>query len=555
MSYTRSLPGAAEWSEHIRTGVTAERVLLPVSARTGQVVSRPDGGHHGPEGLVLDGRLLGAALARGTRDLLHQFHDLGAEFAYPLAPLLNELRVQGGLLTVLADSLNMPDERVEAQSDIGVRRRWAEARELYGAGCAKAAELLFPEALEWLRKADERYPTDFSIQFELGWVCLYGVSQDDDTVDLAAAENHFRRAVRYGKGAVRRRPDMAAPTAEALLHLSIACWLPGRREEALQLAAEACDVSPKLGQGYYHRAKYAAVLGRRDEALAGVRAAISLDRRFALTLDSDADLASTRPEIERLLEEMRAELRAAAENAVAGSAAIGGMKAEVATFRTRRAGQETRFRNVEVLAGGYPADYSELPGVSIEVRRAFDEDCRTVRRAQEKLDRLLARSERALAEAEALFDRCRQLQAQDTLFALQDVLPLAAEAAAPLRRATTNLADAVQFTAGCDDRLPVLEGQVPALAVEAERNRAAHRHWWFRDVAAGTVQRLPGYAFSGALGGILLRVALFFAGSEFGSQRFGWLVSRALAFAGLGAAAGALAAVLLSVRRFGRAKP
>jgi tetratricopeptide (TPR) repeat protein len=561
MSTTRSLPSSAEWTEQVCAGVRAERVEIEVSELALRTVAGPEEvrriaseaaqatGH----GLVLDGHLLAVAMERGARDPKQGFQDLGAEFAYPLAPLLNELRVQGGFLLVLADALNTPDERQGPQPDASLHPRWAETRELFAEGCAKAAELLFPEAIEWLSKAEDRYPTDFSVQFELGWIYLYGVSRQDSVFNPIDAEVHLRRAVRYGQGAVRRRPEMAAPAAETMLHLSIACHLLDRTEESLELCAEACRINPKLSQAYYHRAKYAARLGRTDEAVAAARAALELDRRFALTLDTDRDLGSVTTPLHQMLDEMRAEARRQGERAVAAGADLGGLKAQTALFRTRLTELETRLRNVEARASDYPADYGEMPGVCTDVRRSFDEEGRNARRALEKLGRVVARAESSLAEAETMFERCRILAAEDTLFALQDVLVLAVDAATPLRRATTNLADAAEYSRAGEEHIPRMEARIGALAVEAGKNRAARRNWGVMDFASRVASRLPGFVIAGALAGILIRVAICFAAGQFRELGVSGLVNASLVFAGLGAAAGAVAAAFRAVRRFGPA--
>jgi tetratricopeptide (TPR) repeat protein len=561
MSTTRSLPSPAEWPEQIRAGVKAERVELDVSELALRTVAGPEAVRQSAaeetpaaaNGLVLNGHLLAVALERGNREPQHRFHDLGAEFAYPLAPLMNELRVQGGLLQVLADALNTPDERLGPQPDASLHPRWAETRELYAEGCAKAAELLFPEALEWLRKAEDRYPTDFSVQFELGWIYLYGVSRDDSVFDPVEAESHLRRAVRYGQGAVRRRPEMAAPAAEAMVHLSVACHLLGRTDEALGLAVEACSINPKLSQAYYHRAKYASLIGRGDEAVAAARSALELDRRFALTLDTDLDLAPVTTQIHQMLEEMRTEARRQAERAMAAAADLPGMKAETALRKTRLAELEKRLRNVEARAADYPADYGEMPGVCTDVRRSFDEAGRNARRAIEKLGRVLARAESSLAEAETMFERCRSLASEDTLFALQDVLLLAGDATAPLRRATANLSDAAEYSRAGDDHIPRMEGQIGSLAIEADKNRVARRNHGVLDFASRVASRLPGFVLGGAVAGILVRVAIYFAAGQFRTLHTSGLFTAALPFAGLGAAAGAVAAAFGAVRRFGPA--
>jgi tetratricopeptide (TPR) repeat protein len=561
MSTTRSLPSPAEWTERLCAGVRAERVELEVSELALRTVAGPEavmrsaaeGTQASGNRLALDGRGLAVALERGARDPKHGFHDLGAEFAYPLAPLLNELRVQGGFLLVLADALNTPDERQGPQPDAALHPRWAETRELYAEGCAKAAELLFPEAIEWLSKAEDRYPTDFSVQFELGWIYLYGVSREDSVFNPVHAEVHMRRAVRYGQGAVRRRPEMAAPAAEAMVHLSVATHLLGRTEEALGLCTEACKVNPKLSQAYYHRAKYASLLGRGDEAVAAARAALELDRRFAVTLDTDRDLAPVTTHIHRMLEEMRTEARRQGELAVAAGADLPSMKAGTTLLRTRLTELETRLRNVEARASSFPADYGEAPGVSTDVRRSFDEAGRNARRAVEKLGRVVSRAESSLAEAETMFERCRSLAAEDTLFALQDVLLLAGDATTPLRRATANLADAAEYSRAGEEHIPRMEGQLGALAVEASKNRVARRNWGVMDFASRVAHRLPGFVVAGAIAGILIRVGIYFATGQFRTLGSSGLLSASLVFAGLGGAAGVVAAVFRAVRRFGPA--
>jgi tetratricopeptide (TPR) repeat protein len=346
---------------------------------------------------------------------------------------------------------------------------------------------------------------------------------------------------------------MAAPAAEAMLHLSIACHLMGRTEEALELCAEACKINPKLSQAYYHRAKYASLLGRGDEAVAAARAALELDRRYALTLDTDRDLAPVTTHIHQMVEEMRTEARRQGERTVAVGSGLSSMKAENTLFKTRLTELETRLRNVESRASGFPTDYGEMPGVCTDVRRSFDEAGRNARRAVDKLGRVVARAESSLAEAETMFERCRSLAAEDTLFALQNVLLLAGDATTPLRRATANLADAAEYSRAGEEHIPRMEGQLGALAVEADKNRVARRNWGVMDYASRIANRLPGFVIAGAIAGILIRIGIYFATGQFRTLGSSGLLSTALVFAGLGGAAGVVAALFRAVRRFGPA--
>uniref|UniRef100_A0A7C4GJ07 Uncharacterized protein n=1 Tax=candidate division WOR-3 bacterium TaxID=2052148 RepID=A0A7C4GJ07_UNCW3 len=557
MELSRSLPERSAWVSWLRLGVTSERVVLPVTGPTTEIVAGPDdiardcaeGGPEFSAGLVLDGRQLGSALSRGGRGMPHEFHSLGAEFVYPLAPLLNELRVQNGQLVSLADALNTIDERTIGQADLSLRRRWSEARELFIEGCAKAAELLFPEALGWLRKAEERYPTDFVIQFELGWVHLYGVSSGDDVVDLEKAEAHFRRAVRYGMGAARRRPDVAAPAAEAMLHLAIACRLLGQAEEALTLAGQAAEVNPKLAQAHYHKAKFAAGLDLPGPALAALRQALALDRRFGLTLATDSDLAPVSDSVVRLLQELRSEARVQADTALAELGILSAVRSDVTRQAARRSESLERLRQVVAEAGTIPAGAADFPGASFDMRMQFDNESREAQRALEKADKLLERAQRSVEEAEALSARALKIHQAGTWFAYHDVLHVAGEAAVALRRADANLADAAGYVKSCADRLPKLEDALPGLAAEAGANRRRHREWLARETLSKALGRMPKFAAVGALAALALRVAVYFVRAEYHDLAFNGLVNRAAAAAGLGALIGVGLAALWSLRR------
>lgn len=563
---SRTLPPGSEWVEYIRAGLHRERAEFRVADTTKRMVAAPDDlsrnllDHWQPESssFFIDGKWLSEALGRGGRDLQHEFHDLGAEFAPQLAPLLNELRIQSGLLVLLADSLNTLEEGLGSALDTTTRRRWTEARELYVEGCAKAAEMLFPEALDWLVKADDRYPTDFLIQFELGWVYLYGVSEEDDVVDLAKAEGHLRRAVRYGKGAVRRRPDMAAPTAEAALHLSLACALQAlelqraggadwreRLAEAVDLVTEATKVNPRQAQGCYLLAKYSALLGRREAAVAALASALGLDRRFALTLDTDADLESVWPGIERLLESLRVQAGDRTEAALARLERLGELRGSATELGARRAMLAERYGKLTQHAALFPADFVNIAGVALEVRTKFDTESRTLVRLQEKASRLFERAERALVEVEALSGRAQAMIRSETLYAYQDVLPLAVDAAIPLKRAAVNLGDARQMVEQSETKLAGLDDLLPELAAEAFGNRAALRRWRVREALDQAVKRLPRLALGGALAGILVRIVVYFATGEFNDVMFPGLLARAALFAGLGGLAGVLAAAFV----------
>jgi hypothetical protein len=95
-----------------------------------------------------------------------------------------------------------------------------------------------------------------------------------------------------------------------------------------------------------------------------------------------------------------------------------------------------------------------------------------------------------------------------------------------------------------------MEGLLGVLAEEAARNRAARRKWGVWALASRIARWLPGFTVAGALAGVLVRAGIYFAAGQFQTMGFNGLLSASLVFAGLGAAAGAVAAAFWAVRWF-----
>jgi tetratricopeptide (TPR) repeat protein len=545
-----SLVAGAEWPAFLRAHAVARDVEVPLSARVIETVAGPDDlsrvfqdSYRPAAGsVVLSRRRLREVVTRCAREQQREFHDLGAEFVYPLAADLNEIRAQDGSLLRVADALNATDEGSGPVSGPSVRGRWLEARDLFVEGCAKAAELLFPEALDWLRRAEEKYPTDFMVQFELGWVYLYGVTAEDNVVDLSRAEEHLRRAVRYGRGAVRRFAALAAPTAEALLHLSIATWLRGPEHDravagrARQMAADAVEVNPKLAQGFYHLAKYAAALGDGAGAVAVLEHAFTLDRGFALLVDADGDLAPVRSQVAELIGRMSARSREGAASALSHLEQLEKLKREMDSCDEHHSRLNEAFARASDAAAAGQQDYAYFPGRVSTERLQFDEAARNVTRSLERLDRLCVRADQALAEADALAARARDVFAAGTLFGLQDAEPLAKQALTPLKRTVGFLADAQGIVQSCGERVPRLERDLDAVALEREVNRRAYSRWRVFGVLRGSVGMILQLAAAGAVLGVIGRAVyeLVNAGPSLANARAGFAKAPGAALAGAG---------------------
>ena len=247
---------------------------------------------------------------------IEAFH---ADFTYSFSLLVEQLRIQNGLLATLVDRLDAIHNTLRNPTA-------TKAREFYQIGCERLARGLLDKALQALQRAAELNDTDFFIQFQIGKLYLYGIDDDDNVVDLARAKSHLLEAARYAKGEAAIDVSFLRLAAQACLHASIASYASiddatqneprvDLLKEADSLAARALQYDPNLGEAYYHRAKYLALL-KDPNATTLLKSAIQLDRDYAVKVDLDAAFEGCRPKVIQLLEKLRDDARARSEEQV-----------------------------------------------------------------------------------------------------------------------------------------------------------------------------------------------------------------------------------------------
>jgi hypothetical protein len=257
------------------------------------------------------------AIEQGIGSVASAIEAFHADFTYSFSLLVEQLRIQNGLLVTLIDKLDAIHNTLKSPTA-------TKAREFYQIGCERLARGLLDKALEALQKAAELNDTDFFTQFQIGKLYLYGIDDDDNVVHLAKAKDHLLEAARYAKAEAAVDPSFLRLAAQACLHASIALYAsidgnsrPQRTVELLReadsLATRALQYDADLGEAFYHRAKYNALL-RNPNATALLKSAIQIDRDYAVKVDLDAAFEECRPKVAQLLENLRDEARARAED-------------------------------------------------------------------------------------------------------------------------------------------------------------------------------------------------------------------------------------------------
>lgn len=238
-------------------------------------------------------------------------YSLRAHFDYSIALLLEEVHIHNRLLTDLLGKLDAIHKTLESPT-------LTQAREFYHIGCERLSKGLLDKALEAFTEAEKKNNTDFFTQFHIGKLCLYGIDDDDNVLDLQKAKKHLLLAARFAKAELTVDSRFARFAAEALLHASIAIYAQlGEKnilgdttktkellEEARQLTFEAVRLHPQLSEAFYHAAKYSSLLNEPQVAIPNLETAIHADRNYAVKVDIDHAFDPIRPHVLALLSKL-----------------------------------------------------------------------------------------------------------------------------------------------------------------------------------------------------------------------------------------------------------
>lgn len=237
---------------------------------------------------------------------------LRASFDYGVALLVEQFQVQNQHMLHLLQQMDAVHATLENPT-------MTQAREFYRIGCDRLAKGLLDKALEAFQESAKKDDANFMTQLLIGKLYLYGVNEECNVIDLKKAEQHLRAAARYAKAEARLLPAATRYAGEAFLHASIASYaqanekvLQGNTADAQQLlqnsfelASQAAETAPQLSEGFYHQAKFAALLGDGKTAAASLKRAIDIDEAYCLKADSDFDFRFVLGDVNQLYHGLR----------------------------------------------------------------------------------------------------------------------------------------------------------------------------------------------------------------------------------------------------------
>lgn len=244
------------------------------------------------------------------KNLISSLEEMNAEFEWGFSLIASWITAQSAQLSEISETLDDIYDALKAPlgNRAGELFRWGEDYHRKG---------LLVEALRAYRKAEKRNPVNFTLQFQLGMLLLYGRNKTDNVINLPEAERHFLLAARYANAEKNTTSDWHKYCSKAYFQAAVAAYLIseetssalnlgmmrsclGRALEYLKNAATLC---PQFTATIYTQAKCYALLGQNQKVLEKMKSLSDSDRRYLAKASLDKDFDSIFPEIETIFKQ------------------------------------------------------------------------------------------------------------------------------------------------------------------------------------------------------------------------------------------------------------
>lgn len=226
----------------------------------------------------------------------------------------------------LADSINAMSEaicnKLDEIHDIVNNPLLTASRELFRRASANFEKGYFEEALEDCKAAVEKNKTDYISWYLLGQIYLFGAGKFSNVIDLHKAEDAFLNAAKYIDADLGKSKEADELGSQIYYHLGYTRLLLSndllveektdesnkKLEEAQKASKNSSYLNNRNVKALYDNAKELHFLGKDKEAIEELKAAVRLEKNFALIAANDKNFESIWLDIEKAVLELRDEL-------------------------------------------------------------------------------------------------------------------------------------------------------------------------------------------------------------------------------------------------------
>jgi len=215
----------------------------------------------------------------GVDRLSDGLESLAAAFDWGFSELIWQLEQQREVLTTILERLELP-------LDTQAKELKKRAEKAYRNGW-------FDDALEDFLESEKKNRYDFTVHQYLGNIYFFEKKM------LETALKYYEKAVKYAT------PESSYYTSFALIHIALIKYLQEDFQKAYVATSKAIEISPNFYEAHFQHARYCAILGRYDEAIAHLRKVIAADRYYCIKVDLEKDFHVMKKQLLLLFVELR----------------------------------------------------------------------------------------------------------------------------------------------------------------------------------------------------------------------------------------------------------
>ena len=260
------------------------------------------------------------ALYNNTRDMIGAFHSGLSDVSRQIGVMgANMSMAFAALNTTVQQSAQAIYDRLDTMNDILNNPSLTKSRELFRRAAVSYNKGYYEEARNDLLEALASNKTDYISWFLLGKTYLFGAGEFSNVIDLDAAVEALKNAVKYITADARKQEDARVMAAEMCFFLGLAQQT--RAMDALHTHNEAesrnyleqaggsysqsWDYSAQMLEARYNRARCKALLGDVQGAIADLETVVLADRNYCVKVCADNDFSSIGEEFATLIKKLK----------------------------------------------------------------------------------------------------------------------------------------------------------------------------------------------------------------------------------------------------------
>jgi len=262
------------------------------------------------------------AIYNNTRDVIGAFNSGFSGVSRQIGAMGAQMSIGfAALNTAVQESSQAICDRLDAMNDILNNPSLTKTRELFRRASVNYNKGFYEEAKNDLLEALASNKTDYISWFLLGKTYLFGAGEFSNVIDLVAAVDALKNAVKYITPDARKQEDVRVMASEMCFYLGLAQQTKALDslhakneadcrsflEQAGGSYGQSYDYSPQMLEARYNRARCKVLLGDVSGALADLETVVPQDRNYCVKVCADNDFSGITEQFAALIKKLKNE--------------------------------------------------------------------------------------------------------------------------------------------------------------------------------------------------------------------------------------------------------